>query len=138
MTTTAGSKSTWVDALHNPKSVEALYSRAPEFVECLRVALDREGPRIDLIGILDRFPDNPPRKWKDAGSNVAVITLRIEGLSKLTVVSWTTSNRGSLSLTREADNRIAFAFQNESGPLITGTGLVVHVAEFGHYFDPSM
>jgi len=137
MTTTAGNESSWIDALENPKSVTTLYVSTPQIVELLRVSIDREGPRADLIGRLDRFPDRPPPKWRGAGSNVAVITLRIEGLMGFQVASWSTTNAGRFSLSRTSSG-VAFSFEAGDEVVLRGRAVVAHVVEFSHHFDPSL
>jgi hypothetical protein len=136
MSTTAGEKEHWTNVLHNPTSIRSLYSTPPDVVELLRLAFDREGPRLDLVGRLDRYPDRPPPKWQAAKSNVAVATIRLEGLSGVNVADWATTNGGLLVATSSAPNCIDFSFGQGDKVIVAGRAMVVQVVEFGHYFDP--
>jgi len=135
MTTTAGDAMSWTEALENPKSLTALYVNPPRVVELLRVSLDRDGSRVDLIGRLDEFPDQPPNKWTAAGSNVAVMTLRLEGLAEFQVASWTTSNDGLLTVVKDPSG-LAFSFTASDRVIVSGKAAVAHVVGFSHHFDP--
>jgi Immunity protein 50 len=126
----------WTDALSNPQAITSLYASTPQIVELFSILVLRDGPAIEIAGLLDRFPDNPPSKWVAAQSNQAVVTLRFDGCSDVHIQGWSPTNRGTLEIETTAPRSIRFAFTSDSMSILEGTAMFADIKWLSHYSEP--
>jgi hypothetical protein len=98
----------WWELSQNPRVVLAYYSQPPQLrnVEVHSVLLHREGPVLELLTEMPRFPDKPSPRWP-ADANTAQARLRFFDLRE--VSGWGTTNTGDLLVEREG-GAIRFRF----------------------------
>jgi hypothetical protein len=137
MSTTVGSDRSWVDVLTNPAAVRSLYSREPSVEEIFALALGRDGPTIEMTCLLDRFPDTPPAKWVKAGSNRALVTIKLDGIKQVRLHEWSTCNRGQLVLETLSRNEVRFTFTSNGLAMLEGVAMFADVKGFDHYLEAS-
>jgi hypothetical protein len=135
MNTTTGSRDVWVGVLENPKAIAQLYDVPPNIIELFEMAFHRNGPTLDLVGLLDRFPERPPAKWVAAKSNRVLINLELYGLKSVHVDSWSTSNRGLLELEPLGHNDLRAVFTMENGTKIICQAMIARVTGFTHHWS---
>jgi hypothetical protein len=106
----------------------------PEIIELFKITIDREGPAIDVVGLLDHFPENPPQKWIAARSNCVLATIRLDGIRDAICGHWTTANVGRWTLQSLALDGVEFRFSTDSGVVLEGKAAVARLQGFSHYW----
>jgi hypothetical protein len=92
----------WWDLAINPKVILAYYSHPPLLheVEVHSLQLNRDGPTLELLVEMPRFPDCPSSRWP-VGANASQATLRFFDLRGISLSSWGTVNTGNLYIKNE-------------------------------------
>jgi hypothetical protein len=101
----------WWELALNPQVVTAYYSSPPDLrgAEVHSVRFCRDGPTVELLAELPRFPDRPSPRWP-TGANTAQAGLRFFDLREIALVGWGTSNVGELHIVRDG-GIIRFEFE---------------------------
>lgn len=101
----------WWNFAQNPRVVTAYYSSPPDLrgVEIHTVRLHRDGPTVELITELPRFPDRPSPRWP-AAANTAQALLRFFDLREVSLAGWGTTNLGDLFV-EDAKGAVRFRFE---------------------------
>ncbi len=123
----------WHQLCDNPQAIEHLYSRVPELdaIDVHEVALQRDGPCIQVRVELPVFPDRPPAKWPRS-ANAVQMTLALVGVSGLKLDGWGTSNRGAISIARTEDRLLRFVVATDALQL-AGLCLAIQIGRFSAY-----
>jgi hypothetical protein len=113
------------------------YAAPPELhgVEIHSVRLYRDGPTIELIVEMPRFPDTVSKRWP-VGANTAHATLRFFDLRDVSISSFGRSNIGDLHIDRTEDDLIQFRFEC-SGAALSGTASFFDVIDVVAYLKDS-
>ena len=91
----------WLDKAHDFRIIESIFGREPSLENvCLHsVLMNDDGASIAFRFDLNDFPDNPPKKWIQAGFNTAQITLSVWGLNRILISEWGVNNIGDINIT---------------------------------------
>lgn len=101
-----------------------------EEVDLHEVALQRDGPRLQLRFDLPRFPDHPPARWH-ADANAVQVTVDFWMIEELIVNGWGTTNTGVLTLRPSSDGlRVSFAASGASLSCRCSVARIVRVSEY--------
>lgn len=112
----------WWELALNPKVVLAYYTSPPELigVEINSVYLHRDGPTLELLVDMPRFPDKPSKRW-DTGANCVLAGLRFFDLREVSLAGWSTSNVGDLNI-YASDGVVRFQFECATARLSGSAG----------------
>ncbi len=108
----------WWELAHNPRVVLAYYTHPPQLigVEIHSVMLHRDGPTLELVVELPRFPDRPSPRWT-VGANMAFARLRFcSSLKQVVLSGWSTTNVGDLLIEKWGDG-VRFRFDSGTAQL---------------------
>lgn len=95
---------TWLDCISDPRPVQAIYGTTPPSLRNVtlhEVCLHREGPRVMMRFDLADFPDQPPKKWRDHGYDVAQVVVMLIGVWEISLQNWTSNPVVNLAIARE-------------------------------------
>lgn len=124
----------WWELAQNPRVVLAYYSRPPQLlgVEVHSVRLHRDGPTLELLAELPRFPDRPSPRWP-VGANAAQAGLRFFALREVLLSGWGTTNVGDL-LIEDVGGAVRFRFESPTARL-SGVAESFDVTSVSGYID---
>lgn len=97
--------------------------------------MHRDGPTLELLVELPRFPDRPSPRWP-AGANTAHSKLRFFGLREVTVSGWGTTNVGAL-LIEDEGGAVRFRFESTMARL-SGVAEFFDVASITAYIKSNV
>jgi hypothetical protein len=94
----------WCSLCDNPQALERLYTSNDglDLVDLHEVVLHRDGPRLQMIFDLARFPDRPSQRW-DPEANTLQVQVSAWGVKSLRLEGWTTAMKGFLRLEKLGD-----------------------------------
>ena len=130
MSTTRGED--WTQLLLRPQAIRTVYAySAPSFAVLHEIVLSREGPRAELRLELDRFADNPPKRWEPCFNRVQVI-LRFDELREINIERLGWDGKLAQGAVERRGDEVRFLFV---GPDVSvkGTSITVDVQRVEGY-----
>lgn len=126
----------WSRYLENPDSLALLRVAAEDLglIELHELTVHRDGPMLRLRFDLPFVPERLPVRWP-AEANTTQITLAAWGVRDLSVVGWSTSVRGLLSVGDVGDARV-LRFKGESCVVQTSYSLLRVEKVSGYVNEP--
>jgi len=91
----------WIDGLDGNHFLRSLFPDGDPPLDAVRVheiQLHQDGPSLALRFDLSVYPEQPPAKWRAAGSNTVQLRLVADGVTDLVIRGWSLNNVGRLSI----------------------------------------
>lgn len=85
----------WTDLLIDKKQINSIYGDelpSLERTDLHEVIFHRDGPKITLRFNLDKYPNNPPKKWVMQEFNTAQVQLTLLDVKDVTLSGWVGTN----------------------------------------------
>jgi hypothetical protein len=123
----------WYESCDNPQGFRELYASGEglDRVRLFVAILHGNGPHLELRVELPRFPDHPPKRWREPDADRVQVTFHVWFVEDLRIEGWTPASSGLLRLERAGD-ALALAFESET-VRITARCASAWIAHFSPY-----
>ena len=109
----------WIDALENPQAIVSVFGDViPSLsgVDLHEVLLNRDLPHAIVRFDIDEYPAPAPIKWSRQGYNRVQLELRLDLVTRVSIVGWDTGCRVDLAL-RRSGTSVVLTSQNGAAAL---------------------